>query len=64
MNIKVLRQKKGLTQSDIAEALCVSQGAVSQWENGIVYPSIEMLKKLAKVLGCTTDEILEEETEN
>ncbi len=33
-DIKTLRKKLGLTQDEMAEKLDVSQGRISQWENG------------------------------
>ena len=35
------RQRKGLTQKDIAEKLLVSDKAVSKWERGICLPNID-----------------------
>ena len=34
-----LRKQKGLTQEELAEALCVSRTAISKWELGRGYPS-------------------------
>lgn len=57
MNISVARKKAGVTQGELAEKIGVTQGAVSQWENGDTKPSVELLPKLASVLGCTIDEL-------
>lgn len=54
-----LRKKAGLSQQYIADHLGISQGAVSQWEQGLSMPSADKLPILAKLLGCTTDELLE-----
>lgn len=54
-----LRKKAGLSQQYIADHLGISQGAVSQWEQGLSMPSADKLPLLAKLLGCTTDELLE-----
>ena len=32
--IKALREKLGMTQAELADKLCVSDKAVSKWENG------------------------------
>ena len=56
--IAELRKAAGLTQEEFATRLCVTQGAVSQWEQGIASPSIDKLPKLAEILGCTVDELL------
>ena len=58
MTISEAREKRSLTQTDIAKQLGVTQGAVSQWENGTVKPRADLLPKLADVLGCTVDELL------
>lgn len=43
--IKELRKKNKYTQAVLADKLNVTQGAVTQWENGIRTPDIEMTKK-------------------
>ena len=53
-----LRKQKGLTQEELAEALYVSRTAVSKWESGRGYPSIESLKRISKVFSVTIDELL------
>ncbi len=52
------RKAKGLTQQQVAKALNVSFQAVSKWENDTSYPTIELLYALSRLLGTTTDEIL------
>ena len=52
------RKSKGLTQQQVADALHISFQAVSKWENGTAYPTIELLYALSQLLGTTTDEIL------
>jgi len=52
------RKLKGLTQQQVADALHVSFQAVSKWESGSSYPTIELLYALSRLLGTTTDEIL------
>ena len=53
-----LRKNKGLTQEELAEALFVSRTAVSKWESGRGYPSIDSLKELSKFFSVTIDELL------
>ena len=57
-NIKVIRMKANLSQTELAEKLAVTQGAISQWETGESLPRAELLPKLAKILGCSVDELL------
>lgn len=56
--LQELRKKKGLTQEELAEALYVSRAAVSKWESGRGYPSIESIKELAKFFSVTVDDLL------
>ena len=52
-----LREKKGLSQSQLGEKLGVTNKAVSRWENGGAYPSTELMLPLAKELGVTIEEL-------
>lgn len=56
--LQELRHKKGLTQEEAAEALFVSRAAVSKWESGRGYPSVDSLKAIAKLYSVTVDELL------
>ena len=44
------RQRRNLTQVQVAEALDVSQSAVAQWESGRSFPSAPMVGKIEKLL--------------
>ena len=55
------RKEKGLTQKELAEALSVTNKAVSKWETGTSMPDISLLKDLAQILDITVDELLEGE---
>lgn len=61
MALVALRKKAGLTQMAVARALGISDSAVNQWEKGKTFPKTEQLPKLAKLYGCTVDELLKEE---
>ena len=56
--IREQREKLGLKQQDIANALQVSPQAVSKWERGENAPDISLLIPLAKLLGVSTDNLL------
>ena len=56
--IQELRKSRGLTQEELAEALFVSRTAVSKWESGRGYPSIDSLKEISKYFSVTIDELL------
>lgn len=58
MNLEYYRLKAKLSQSELAEKLDVTQGAISQWENRQTNPRTDMLIKIAKILCCTIDELL------
>lgn len=53
-----LRKSKGITQEELAEALYVSRTAVSKWESGRGYPSIDSLKAISAYFSVTIDELL------
>ena len=57
--LQELRKNKGLTQEDLAEALFVSRTAISKWESGRGYPSIDSLKEIAKYFAGTAYGILQ-----
>lgn len=52
------RKEIGLTQNQLASLLNISFQAVSKWENGMSYPDIAVLPKLAAVLKTTVDALL------
>ena len=56
--LKELRKSKGLTQEELAEALFVSRTAISKWESGKGYPSIDSLKDISKYFSVTIDDLL------
>lgn len=56
--LQELRKAKGLTQEQLAECIFVSRTAVSKWESGRGYPSIDSLKEIAKFFSVTVDELL------
>jgi len=56
--IKKFREEKGLTQSELAERLSVSDKAVSRWETGRGYPDIALLENICDALGVSVCELL------
>ena len=56
--IKALREKYGMTQAELAEKLCVSDKAVSKWENGRGFPDVSLLEPLGKALHISVAELL------
>ena len=53
-----LRQKAHLSQSQLGEKVGVSNKAVSKWENGKSKPGLDVVNRLADVLGVSLDELL------
>ncbi len=58
MNIKQLRITQNVKQIKLVRELKVSVGCISQWENGKRTPKIEQLPKLAKVLNCSIETLV------
>ena len=56
--LQELRKNKGLTQEELAEKLFVSRTAVSKWESGRGYPSIDSLKEISRFFSVTVDELI------
>lgn len=56
-NICYYRNKKQLTQQQLADKLNVSHHTISKWECGNNTPSVEDLKRLAQLFGLTLDEL-------
>lgn len=50
--IRQLRERAGLSQKQLAEALGLDQSSVSLWERGITAPTVGTIYRLASVLGC------------
>ena len=56
--LQELRKKKGMTQDELAQALFVSRTAISKWESGRGYPSIDSLKAIADFFSVSVDSLL------
>ena len=56
--IRELREKRRMTQAELAERLFVSDKTISKWENGKGYPDISLLEPLAAAFGVSVTEIL------
>ena len=57
----ILRKTKGLTQEELADELFVSRSAISKWESGRGYPSIDSLKDIACYFSVSIDDLLSSE---
>lgn len=56
--IRELREKKNLTQAELAEKLCVSDKTISKWETAKGYPDISLLEPIARVFGVSITELI------
>ena len=56
--IRALREKLGMTQAELAEKLCVSDKAVSKWENGRGFPDVSLLEPIGRSLHISVPELL------
>lgn len=56
--IKELREKRGITQKELSEILCISDKTVSKWETERGLPDISMLSELAFALQVSVPELL------
>lgn len=57
--IKLLREKQGLTQADLAKKLGITRSSVNAWEMGISVPSTQYIVDLAILFEVSSDYILD-----
>lgn len=57
--LRHLRVTRGLQQADVARAMDVTPGAVSQWESGLTYVGLEQLEQIARFYGVKLGDLLE-----
>ncbi len=57
-NIKRYREDKKITQEELAEKLCVTRQAISNWECEKTQPDIETLHRLADALDVSVEELV------
>lgn len=58
MNLKKYRRIRNLTMKQVADAVEISESMYCLVENGRRTPSLKVLTKLARALGCTVDELI------
>lgn len=57
--IAFLRKEKGITQEELANALGVSNQAVSKWENGQCCPDVQLLPEIARYFNISLDQLFD-----
>ena len=60
LKIKQKRESKNLTQAELGEMLNVNRSTVAMWETGDAFPRSDKLPILAKIFGCTIDDLFDE----
>ena len=56
--LQELRKARSLTQEELAEALFVSRTAISKWESGRGYPSLDSLKEMSRFFSVSIDDLI------
>lgn len=56
--LKAARQRAGMTQMQLAQAIGCYQKDVVRWELGKVEPGVLTVKKMAQALGCKMDDLV------
>lgn len=59
-NLRILREKRKLTQEELGKEIALSASAVSNIENTLSFPSIDTLIRLAEFFGVDVDYFLNE----
>ena len=59
--LRALRKAHGMSQPELARRLGVTKQAVSNWENNNIMPSVDMVKKLSRVLNVSIGIFFDEE---
>lgn len=61
-NVVRLRAEKGLTQEELAHEVDMNRAHLSEIENGKTYVGLEILEKIADVLGVEGADLLKKPT--
>lgn len=62
--LKILREQKKITQEDLSKEINIKRQCISKYENGIVEPNIETLKKLANFFDVSVDYLIGYKNQN
>lgn len=58
-NIKLYRKRLKMTQQHLADLLVCDRTTISKWESGSSEPSKYMMSKIAEVLDCRVEDLIE-----
>lgn len=56
--MRAMREKKDMSQQAVVLEIGVERSTVAKWESGKSRPRAELLPKLAKLFGCSIEELL------
>ena len=56
-DLKALRERSGLSQTELAAIVKVSQQSVAKWEKGVNSPRTDKLPEIAKALNCEISDL-------
>lgn len=62
-NFKRLREKSGMTQSEVGKRLLVSAGMINKIESGAETPSLHLCYKFTDLMGCPVESLFNENSE-
>jgi len=63
IRLREIRERRGLTQMELSQLAGVSQSVISNIENECISPTVRVLQKLARALGVSVSELLNEDRE-
>lgn len=56
--IRILRQRAGMTQKQLAEAMGVTESLIRAYESGRRHPKLTTIGRFSKALGCSPSDLL------
>ena len=57
-NLRAARERKNMTQKDVADNIGVAKSTYSLYESGNREPNVQTIKKLADLLNVSADDLL------
>lgn len=61
-SIRILREKKGISQAQLAAAANVDRSAVAKWESAGVFPRADKIPAICNALDCTPNDLFRTDT--